>query len=41
MQKLLEAYNEHSGQLVKIILKIFHHSFHLTMPYYLKDYGVL
>ncbi|CAD8063756.1 unnamed protein product [Paramecium sonneborni] len=36
-QKFLEGYNEQSGQLVKVILKIFHHATHLMMPIYMQD----
>ncbi|CAK65923.1 unnamed protein product (macronuclear) [Paramecium tetraurelia] len=41
IQKFLEGYNEQSGQLVKVILKIFHHATHLVMPIYMRDYNVV
>lgn len=34
-QKSLENYNEQTGVIVKIIMKIFHHSIHLDLPDYL------
>ncbi|KAM3136652.1 hypothetical protein pb186bvf_011288 [Paramecium bursaria] len=40
-QKSLEQYNDQTGELIKVILKIFHHAFHLQLPFYLKDVNVL
>ncbi|CAD8152713.1 unnamed protein product [Paramecium pentaurelia] len=41
IQKFLENYNEQSGQLVKVILKIFHHATHLVMPIYMRDFNAV
>jgi len=37
MQKFLASYNEQTGVLIKVVLKIFHHCMHLILPKYLLD----
>jgi hypothetical protein len=40
-QKSLENYNEQTGAIVKILMKIFHHSMHLELPEYLQNQQII